>query len=90
MNKPKTYESATAFRTALEDRLQRISTEKGEDLQRLRKQVSFDRILTRLFSQDDVPWVLKGGYAMELRIQSAAQTLGNGASDRPAMSTHLV
>ena len=74
MKKPKTYKSATAFRTALEDRLKRISTEKGEDLQRLRKQVSFDRLLTRLFSKDDVPWVLKGGYAMELRIQSARAT----------------
>ena len=74
MKKPKTYKSATAFRTALEDRFKRISTEQGEDLQRLRKQVSFDRFLTRLFSKYDVPWVLKGGYAMELRIQSARAT----------------
>ncbi len=74
MKKPKTYKSATAFRAAVEDRFKQIATNQGEDLQRLRKQVSFDRFLTRLFSKDDVPWVLKGGYAMELRIESARAT----------------
>lgn len=74
MKKVKTYQSPTAFRTALEDRLKRISGEEGVDVNRLRKQVAFDRLLTRLFSNDDLPWVLKGGYAMELRTQSARAT----------------
>jgi len=43
------YNSGTAFRTALEERLKRISREEGVDLQRLRRQVAFDRFLARLF-----------------------------------------
>jgi hypothetical protein len=44
------------------------------DLQRLRRQVSFDRLLARLFSAPDEPWLLKGGYAMELRLKTARAT----------------
>jgi predicted nucleotidyltransferase component of viral defense system len=47
------------------------------DLQRLRRQVAFDRFLARMFSRGpkaSYPWVLKGGYAMELRIHSARTT----------------
>jgi hypothetical protein len=39
--------------------------------------VAFDRFLARLFPQESkgtYPWVLKGGYAMELRILSARTT----------------
>ena len=57
MKKPKTCKSVTAFRTALEDRLKRVSAREGEALQSSRKQVSFGRLLARLFSNDDVRWV---------------------------------
>jgi hypothetical protein len=40
----------------------------------MRRQVAFDRLLCRLFANQDAPWVLKGGYAMELRIKSARTT----------------
>ncbi len=30
------------------------------DINRLRRQVSFDRLLARLFQEDPAPWVLKG------------------------------
>jgi hypothetical protein len=46
----------------------------GIDLQRLRRQVSFDRLLARLFSEQNTPWLLKGGYAMELRLRTARTT----------------
>ena len=49
----------------------------GVDLQRIRRQVAFDRFLARMFSQGPnatYPWVLKGGYAMELRSHSARTT----------------
>ena len=62
----KTYKSAAAFRTALEARLQTRAHESGTDLQRLRRQVTFDRFLARMFSKGPkatYPWVLKGGYA---------------------------
>jgi len=74
---PKKYATAAAFRRALEDRLQDISGKESVDLQRLRRQVAFDRLLARLFQAAQprtLPWVLKGGYAMELRIKAARTT----------------
>jgi len=46
---PKRYATTAAFRRALEDRLQDIARKEGVDLQRLRRQVAFDRLLARLF-----------------------------------------
>jgi hypothetical protein len=74
---PKKYATATAFRRGLEDRLQDIAGKESVDLQRLRRQVAFDRVLARLFQAAQpraLPWVLKGGYAMELRIKAARTT----------------
>lgn len=74
---PKTYRSAADFRRALEDRLQDIAKKEAIDLQRIRREVAFDRLLIRLFrgeQPEKLPWALKGGYAMELRIQSARAT----------------
>jgi len=88
MKPPRKYASATAFRIALEDRLKHVAQEENIELQRLRRQVAFDRLLCRLFTQSDAPWLLKGGYAMELRITTGAgkqpcQGLGGfGAPDR--------
>jgi hypothetical protein len=45
------------------------------DVNRLRRQVSFDRLLARLFRTEAVPWVLKGGYALELRFKAARSTI---------------
>jgi hypothetical protein len=74
MKTPQRYQSAVAFRIALEARLKTLSRSEGVDLQRLRRQVSFDRLLARLFSAADEPWLLKGGYAMELRLKTARAT----------------
>ena len=71
---PRQYASAAAFRVALETRLKAISTTEGIDLQRLRRQVSFDRLLARFFAEKNAPWLLKGGYAMELRLRTARTT----------------
>ncbi len=71
---PRRYATAAAFRIALETRLKAISTSEGTDLQRLRRQVSFDRLLARFFAEQNAPWLLKGGYAMELRLHSARTT----------------
>ncbi|MGB6693095.1 MAG: nucleotidyl transferase AbiEii/AbiGii toxin family protein [Terracidiphilus sp.] len=70
-----TYATAGAFRRALEERLKGISQTERVDLNRLRRQVSFDRLLARLFREDAAPWVLKGGYALELRFKSARSTI---------------
>jgi len=68
------YATASAFRIALEARLKSLAHAEGIDLQRLRRQVSFDRMLARLFSEPNAPWLLKGGYAMELRLRFARTT----------------
>jgi Nucleotidyl transferase AbiEii toxin, Type IV TA system len=73
----KIYRSASGFRRALEDRLQDVAKREAVDLQRVRREVAFDRLLIRLFRgerPEKLPWALKGGYAMELRIQSARAT----------------
>ena len=74
MKPPRKYASATAFRVALEDRLKKLAQTEGLDLQRLRRQAAFDRLLCRLFAEPDAPWLLKGGYAMELRLKTARTT----------------
>src|ERR1700723_147532 len=77
MHEAKSYKTAGAFRAALENRLQMRARDEKTDLQRLRREVAFDRFLARIFLKGpkaDYPWLLKGGYAMELRIQFARAT----------------
>jgi predicted nucleotidyltransferase component of viral defense system len=71
--KKEKYVTATAFRRALEDRLKNIEEKEKTGLPRLRRQVAFDRLLARLFFGHS-PWVLKGGYAMELRMVNSRAT----------------
>lgn len=73
MPSPRTYTTAGAFRRALEERLKRASVADQIDLNRLRRQVSFDRLLARLFRDEPAP--LKGGYALELRFKAARSTV---------------
>src|SRR5260370_36811188 len=75
MPSPKTYSTSGAFRRALEERLKRTSLSDQIDLNRLRREVSFDRLLARLFREEPAPWVLKGGYALELRFKTARSTV---------------
>jgi hypothetical protein len=72
--RPRQYGTAAAFRVALETRLKSVAAAEGVDLQRLRRQVSFDRLLARFFAEPNAPWLLKGGYAMELRLRTARTT----------------
>ena len=75
MTHSRTYATAGAFRKALEERLKRVSLTEQIDLNRLRRQVSFDRLLARLFREELAPWALKGGYALELRFKAARSTV---------------
>ena len=68
------FKTAADFRKSLENRLKNIATEKGDNLQRLRRKVAFDRLLARLFSLEEQSFFLKGGYAMELRLKTARAT----------------
>ena len=68
------YKTAKAFRSALEDRLRVLWKKEGTDLARLQKRVGFERLLARLFYVESVPWLLKGGYAMEMRLRDSARS----------------
>ena len=72
---PRTYATAGAFRRALEERLKNLSQAEQVDINRLRRQVAFDRLLARLFPDEAAPWALKGGYALELRFKAARSTI---------------
>ena len=74
MKKPSSYATPVAFRQALETRLGNVARDEGVDVQRLRRQVAFDRLLCRVFLTPDSPWALKGGYAMELRLHMTRTT----------------
>ena len=68
------YETPAALRRALEDRFLLLVRRDGGDINRWRRQAAFDRLLCRLFREPSAPWLLKGGYAMELRIRKARTT----------------
>ena len=67
------YETAAAFRRALTDHLNNRARREGVPVGRLQKQLTFERFLARLFRDDEPRWVLKGGYALELRLSGAAR-----------------
>lgn len=62
------------FRKSLEQNLLKKARTHDQDLERIRRKVAFERLLARLFSDKDHLWLLKGGYAMELRIDKARAT----------------
>jgi hypothetical protein len=68
------YETPHAFRAALESHLRNAAREHATDLDRLRRRVAFERLLARLFQFEDPPWLLKGGYALELRLKDMARS----------------
>lgn len=67
------YHAPSAFRQALEERLKQHERQTGEPLIRLRKRITFERFMVRLQEKVDSPWVLKGGFALELRLGERAR-----------------
>jgi predicted nucleotidyltransferase component of viral defense system len=87
------YETAEAFRTALEQRLKNEAEVSGMALIRLRKRVAFERFLARLVASESSGWMLKGALALELRLGLRTRTtkdidLGR-ADDEEAATEHL-
>lgn len=68
-----TYDTPQALRMALEQRLLTQSQESGIALDRLRRRVVFQRIVTRLQRAEPGLWVLKGGMALEVRLGDNAR-----------------
>ncbi|MDE0144544.1 MAG: nucleotidyl transferase AbiEii/AbiGii toxin family protein [Nitrospira sp.] len=73
MDGPSRFATAGAFRQSLEERLKQFAKNQGTDLSRLRRRVAFERLLARLFMEKHPRWLLKGGYAIELRLQEVAR-----------------
>lgn len=69
-----TYQTAAAFRRALEDRLLAQSNRTAVPLVRLRKLVAFDRFLARMVQSQPGVWMLKGGLAFQMRLGDRART----------------
>ena len=70
----RTYATAGAFRRALEERLKSMSQTEQIDINRLRRQVSFDRLLARLFRDRDI-------YLTPLTLSSSVWGHGRGFSE---------
>lgn len=68
------YESGAAFRQALEQRLLARARETGTSLVRLRKAVTFDRLLARFAVAAPDSWVLKGALALDYWIGERTRT----------------
>ena len=68
------FSSPAAFRQAIERRLKTAAEERHVALNTLRLKFLIERLLARLFARPNPPWLLKGGYAMELRYRPKART----------------
>ncbi len=70
----KEFKTADAFKKALEAHLRRRATERGVPFSTLQLKFVIERLLARLFRTDPPPWLLKGGFAMDLRFRPRART----------------
>lgn len=68
------YATPAAFRAALEARLNATARAGGRPVGHARKLVAFTRLLARLERAAPDRWVLKGGFALELRVPGQART----------------
>jgi hypothetical protein len=68
------YGSPAAFRAALEERLKTYAGEHDVPIVRLRKVVTFDRLLARLVAASPDRWILKGAMALSYRYGDRTRT----------------
>jgi len=70
----KRFVNSAAFRQALEARLRTAADARNLSINDQRVKLVIERLLARLFAMPKAPWILKGGYAMELRYRPQART----------------
>lgn len=68
------YENPESFRQALQARLRNVAADRDVSVQDLQLRFLMERLLARLFHEPTPPWILKGGFAMELRYRPRART----------------
>jgi hypothetical protein len=70
----KRFTSPAAFKASLEARLRTRATALTVPFQTLQLKFVMERLVARLFHASNVPWLLKGGSAMDLRYRPRART----------------
>lgn len=70
----KQFRTAAAFKASLEANLRKIATERAVPFSTLQLKFVIERLLARLFREPDPGWLLKGGFAMDLRFRPRART----------------
>ena len=70
----KKFGSGAAFKTSLEARLRKRAEELAVPFSTLQLKFVMERLLARLFRNPDPPWLLKSGFAMDLRFRPQART----------------
>jgi hypothetical protein len=68
------FKNPSAFKASLETRLKALAEERHLPLHTLRLKVVIERLLARLFHAPEPIWLLKGGFALELRYRPRART----------------
>jgi hypothetical protein len=70
----KQFKTAAAFKASLEASLRKKATERAVPFSTLQLKFVIERLLARLFQEPDPGWLLKGGFAMDLRFRPRART----------------
>lgn len=70
----KTFKSAAEFKASFEARLRTRANQTGVPFKTLQIKFVMERLVARLFRDPDAPWLLKGGFAMDLRYRPKART----------------
>lgn len=68
------FKTGAAFKSSLEARIRDRAKASGLPFQSLQLKFVMERLLARLFYSPEVPWLLKGGFAMDLRYRPRART----------------
>jgi len=68
------YATPEAFKNAIEARIRKVATERRQPIPRVRQLVVFDRFLARVFDVFGERAIVKGGAALELRLDRARTT----------------
>ena len=70
----KQFRTAAAFKAALEAHIRTRAEALGVPFSTLQLKFVLERLLARLFREEPPPWLLKGGFAMDLRFRPRART----------------
>ena len=68
------FGSAAAFKASIEARLRMLAEQRSVPFSTVQLKFVIERLLARLFHEETPVWLLKGGFAMDLRFRPQART----------------